>query len=76
MVPIQQESNTTNELPKIQEKSSVKTTKEIILNDYTQALNDFKNKNYQASYTLLNELFNKNLNDININFYLGRSALN
>lgn len=74
VVPIQQESNTTNELPKIQEKSSVKTTKEIILNDYTQALNDFKNKNYQASYTLLNELFNKNLNDININFYLGRSA--
>lgn len=41
---------------------------------YKLALNYFKKKDYEKSYELLNELFKKKSNDININFYLGRSA--
>ena len=45
-----------------------------ILSKYKIALNYFKKKNYKKSYELLNKLFEENLNDPNINFYLGRSA--
>ena len=41
---------------------------------YRTALTYFKNKDYQKSYKLFDELFENNLNDPNINFYLGRSA--
>ncbi|HIP13374.1 MAG TPA: tetratricopeptide repeat protein [Arcobacter sp.] len=41
---------------------------------YTNALKEFKNKNYSISYNLFDELFYTNLENININFYLGRSA--
>lgn len=49
-------------------------SKEIILNDYTQALKLYKKREYKESYTILNQLFEKNLNDTNVDFYLGRSA--
>jgi tetratricopeptide (TPR) repeat protein len=45
-----------------------------IITAYKTALNYYKNKNYQESYKLFNILFKKNLNDPNINFYLGRNA--
>lgn len=45
-----------------------------ILEDYTQALTLYKQKKYQDSYIILNNLFEQNLDDANINFYLGRSA--
>ncbi|MBI3873836.1 MAG: hypothetical protein HY307_02315 [Arcobacter sp.] len=54
--------------------SEKNTTKEVIIDTYTKALQEYKNKNYKVSYDLLNELFTKNLNDVNINFYLGRTA--
>ncbi len=48
--------------------------KQQIINDYKVALNYFKDKKYEKSYELFNNLFESNLNDPNINFYLGRSA--
>ena len=41
---------------------------------YKLALDHFKKKNYEKSYILFTQLFEEKPNDININFYLGRSA--
>lgn len=62
-----QENNTTKIAPQ-------KKTKEVIVSEYAEALQLYKNKDYQGAYRILNELFTKNLNDVNINFYLGRSS--
>jgi tetratricopeptide (TPR) repeat protein len=51
-----------------------KFTKEKILVEYTKALNLYKQKAYQKAYESFNILFESNLDDVNINFYLGRSA--
>jgi TolA-binding protein len=53
--------------PKIKEKKS-KTTL------YQKALKNFNNRKYKISYNQFHQLFNKQPNDENINFYLGRSA--
>jgi len=47
---------------------------ELFITKYKQSLEFFKEKKYEKSYLLLEELFNIKANDININFYLGRSA--
>jgi tetratricopeptide (TPR) repeat protein len=62
-----QDTNTTKIVPQNE-------TKELILSDYAEALKLYKKKEYQGAYTILNDLFAKNLNDVNINFYLGRSG--
>lgn len=41
---------------------------------YQKALNVYKRKNYQLSYELFNELFFKDMGNILVNYYLGRSA--
>jgi tetratricopeptide (TPR) repeat protein len=41
---------------------------------YDIALNSFKNKNYEKSYYLFNNLFNQDNTNFHANFYLGRSA--
>lgn len=51
-----------------------KEPKKTIVDKYKLALNHFKNREFQKAYDLFEELFNENLNDTNINFYLGRSA--
>ena len=38
------------------------------------AIDHFKKKNFEDAYILLNQLFEKKADDLNINFYLGRSA--
>jgi len=43
-------------------------------NSYTKALEKFNHKNYKAAYKAFDALFFKHLDDVNINFYLGRSA--
>lgn len=43
-------------------------------NLYNKALNNFRAKNYEKSYLQFNTLFYNNMQDILINFYLGRSA--
>ena len=50
------------------------TVKASILSEYIFALKQYKQKNYTESYQLFNKLFKNNLNDPNVNFYLGRSA--
>lgn len=50
------------------------TKKDIFLENYTKALELYKVKEYQKSNELLNILFQDNLNDPNINFYIGRTA--
>lgn len=47
--------------------------KETII-QYKEALSLYKLKQYQKAYELFNILFENNLDDVNINFYLGRSA--
>jgi len=54
--------------------SNTNYTSNAFLEKYKTALEYFKNKNYEKSYTLLNELFSTKQNDLNLNFYLGRSA--
>jgi len=54
--------------------SNTKYTSNAFLEKYKTALEYFKNKNYAKSYTLLNELLGTKQNDLNLNFYLGRSA--
>ena len=44
------------------------------ISKYKLALKNFKNKKYEKAYTQLNELFNIKSDNLNINFYLGRSA--
>lgn len=51
-----------------------KTINKELLLKYTKALKYFKNKDYHTSYDLFEELFQDNINDVNINFYLGRSS--
>ena len=41
---------------------------------YNDALKNFRSKNYEKSYTQFNALFLTNMEDVLINFYLGRSA--
>ena len=41
---------------------------------YTEALESYKSKEYQASYELLSKLYLTKLSDSKLNFYLGRSA--
>lgn len=41
---------------------------------YTKALKHYKDKEYEVSYKLFNQLFLDNLDNILINYYLGRSA--
>jgi uncharacterized protein (UPF0147 family) len=48
--------------------------KSKLVSDYKSALIDYKNKNYQSCYDKFNKLFQTNLKDSNINFYLGRCA--
>lgn len=58
-------------------KEKVKQTpskEKSIVDKYKIALTNFKNKKYEKAYKLFYELFQENLNDANINFYLGRSA--
>lgn len=43
-------------------------------NRYTQALELYKNKQYQLAYDSFRSLNQKNIEDENINYYLGRSA--
>jgi len=52
---------------------SSKLTKSDTL-EYENALKSFKNKEYQKSYKLFDELFFKYLGNEDINFYLARSA--
>ena len=47
---------------------------QTFVQNYKNALNFFKEKDYNKAYILLNQLFQIKNNDININFYLGRSA--
>jgi len=49
-------------------------SKKEMLSQYTKALKLYKQKKYQEAYTNFNALFETNLDDVNINFYLGRSA--
>lgn len=67
---IKRKKTTESFLPTTQSK----TNKEKVLDKYTKALNFYKQKEYKKSNELLNELFQTNLNDKNINFYLGRTA--
>ncbi len=48
--------------------------KNELLVKYSDALKLYKLKEYQKSYTLFNQLFQIQLDNANINFYLGRSA--
>lgn len=50
------------------------TTVQQERNLYKSALKYYKNKNYKKSYELFNELFQTNLDNILVNYYLGRSA--
>jgi len=56
-----------------QNKTQTKFSKKDVLK-YRQAVRFFKEKNYEKSYELFNELFINYLEDDKINFYLGRSA--
>jgi len=60
----------------VKKNKTTKTTdpKQQILQNYTKALNLYKQKKYQDAYINFNKLFEQNLDDVNINFYLGRSA--
>lgn len=48
--------------------------KEELVLEYEQALKLFNEQNYQESYKILNILFRDNLDNPEINFYLGRSS--
>lgn len=63
--------------PKVKDNTNEeigKFTKEDVFVEYTKALNFYKQKSYQKAYESFNILFQSNLDDVNINFYLGRSA--
>lgn len=55
-------------------KQNTQLNKKEIVDKYKTGLLLFKDKKYEESYKVFNELFRDNLNDVNINFYLGRSA--
>lgn len=42
--------------------------------DYSEALNSFKQKDYEKSYELFSKLFEQDFSNTLVNFYLGRSA--
>ena len=50
------------------------SNKHINTNKYEVGYSFFKNKNYDVAYEIFNALFKNNLEDKQINFYLGRSA--
>ena len=54
-----------------QEKISINN---VYKAQYSKALKAFKNKNYDKSFKEFNLLFQNNLDNILINYYLGRSA--
>ena len=58
----------------IKNKNRKKSKKKVNLNKYKLALQLYKAKRYINSYNKFNELFKENTNNVNINFYLGRSA--
>ena len=60
--------------PVLSEDMPKEDQKKEIISQYTEALNLYKIKQYQKAYELFNILFEKNLDNVNINFYLGRSA--
>jgi hypothetical protein len=45
-----------------------------VINDYKSALLDYKNKKYKSCYNKFTKLFQKNIKNTNINFYLGRCS--
>jgi hypothetical protein len=59
---------------KLKEKALPIKKETPILDKYKVALTHYKNKEYEDSYKLFRELFEENLNEVNTNFYLGRSA--
>lgn len=61
-----------NPASNVQEVTEEKTQK--ILDQYRNALILYKENKFQESYDELNKLFESNLDDVNINFYLGRTA--
>lgn len=79
VVSLYGETSSLNNNLKIKEFSNIDSKtitieKEVVVNLYREALTHYKQKNYKEAYTIFNELFTKNLNDVNINFYLGRSG--
>jgi len=50
------------------------SNKHINTNKYEVGYSFYKNKNYEVAYEIFNALFKNNLEDKQINFYLGRSA--
>jgi tetratricopeptide (TPR) repeat protein len=52
----------------------LKPKKVKVFDEYTIALQKYKNEEYNQSYNKFKALFEKDLNNININYYLGRSA--
>ena len=58
----------------LQKNSLITIDKSTFLTKYKQALKYFKEKNYEKAYEELNQLFTQKPNNLNINFYLGRSA--
>lgn len=70
--------NKTKKINKIKTKNKKKQKNNFknkkILSKYEQALKEYKKHNFKKSYELLDELFHQNLNNVNINYYLGRSA--
>lgn len=43
-------------------------------NEFNQAMSSYNNKDYNSSYKLFNKLFLKNLDNIEVNYYLAKSA--
>jgi len=52
---------------------SASSDSNIKKSDYNIALQAYNNQNYTLSYKLFHELFYKDLENINVNFYLGKS---
>lgn len=64
-----------NKLLKTNDSKELKKQANILASaDYKTALNYFKKKDYNKSYKLFLELFDKDMGNIFINYYLGRSA--
>lgn len=55
-------------------KESTTLTQNSFIQKYKQALELFKNKDYPPALALFEELFEIKSNNLNINFYLGRTA--
>jgi len=53
---------------------SVSFSKSLNIELYNKALGYYKNGDYKTSYTLFKELYRSNLDNINVNYYYGRSS--